>query len=223
MTIGTIIAKRRKEFGLTQVELAEAAGISQSTMDRIERDDFKRTPSALPSVASVLRLELSELDPKLAERATFAAPHREAGAFKPHITPGNELVGARDFPIYAAAEGGNGHLIVSFDAIEVVKRPAILEGVKGAYGLLVMGESMIPAYRQGDMALIHPHLPPARDEDVVLYDHPPDGEAEAIVKHLVGWTDKEWILEQYRPPREWREFKVDWPTCHRVVGKYARR
>lgn len=143
--------------------------------------------------------------------------------FRPQVVPGSELVGARDFPIYAAAEGGNGHLIVNFDPIEVVKRPAILEGVKGAYGLLVSGDSMEPAYDHGDMALVHPGLGPGRLVDVVLYDHPPNGDAEAIIKRMVGWTEREWHLRQFNPAKDFPAFRADWPTCHRVVGKYARR
>jgi len=118
-------------------------------------------------------------------------------------------------------------MIVTFEEIERVKRPAVLEGVKNAYGLLVSGDSMKPAYRHGDMALVHPGLPPQRGEDVVLFDHPltelEDGQAEAIIKHLVGWTSTEWQLEQYNPPREWSELRANWPTCHRVVGSYKRR
>lgn len=49
---------------------------------------------------------------------------------------------------------------------------------------------MEPAYRQGDAELAHPGLTPMRDEDVVLYDQPPEGEAEAMIKRLTGWTDK---------------------------------
>lgn len=147
----------------------------------------------------------------------------EAQPFRPQIVPGNELVGARDFPIYAAAEGGDGHLIVTFDPIEVVKRPAILDGVKGAYGLLVSGDSMEPAYDHGDMALVHPGLGPGRLVDVVLYDHPPDGDAQAIIKRMLSWNEREWHLRQFNPRKDFSVARVDWPVCHRVVGRYARR
>lgn len=227
MSIGTTIAKRRKELGLSQTEVANAILASQSTIDRIEKDDFKRTPSVLPALAHFLGLDIASLDPKLAPMPTPLAssptPAAKTRGFKPEIVPGSELVGAKDFPIYAAAAGGSGHLIVNFDPIEWAKRPAILDGVRGAYGLLVYGDSMSPAYRHGDMALIHPGLGPAADEDVVLYDHPPNGDAEAIIKHLVSWTEDEWRLEQYNPERKWTELRADWPTCHRVVGKYGRR
>lgn len=121
--------------------------------------------------------------------------------------------------------GGSGHEIITFDQIDSVKRPAVLENVKGGYGLLIKGGSMYPVYKDGDTALINPHLPPARDTDVVLYHLPPDNldEAEAMIKQLNGWTEREWHLEQFQPPEEFAASRIDWPTCHRVVGKYNRR
>ncbi|BBF93351.1 XRE family transcriptional regulator [Blastochloris tepida] len=206
--------------GRDMKEVSLKAGLGETYV----RDAIKRGRGKLENlikVAAVLGQPpewlTSDIPAKPVER-----PKKEKG-FSPKILPGTELVTVRDFPIYAAAMGGNGNLIVTFEPVEIVKRPAILEGVSGAYGILVVGDSMEPAYRQGDMALVHPGLPPARNEDVVLYDHPPDGNCEAILKHLVAWTSTEWILRQWNPPREWSEFMIDWPTCHRVVGKYSRR
>lgn len=227
-SLGSRIRQAREAAGLTQDDIASHFGIRRVSVTQWEGDITKPAVAKVGQLAALLGVSPQWLldgvtEMSSARLSASETRDRRPMSFKPLTTPGKDLVGDRDFPIYAAAMGGTGHMIVSFDAIEVVKRPAILEGVRGAYGLLVMGDSMHPAYKQGDMALVHPHLPPARDEDVVLYDHPPDGEAEAIIKHLVGWTDKEWILEQYRPAKEWRELKIDWPTCHRVVGKYNKR
>lgn len=153
-----------------------------------------------------------------------AAP-RSRG-FAPMVIPGSTLVRPeRTLPLYAAARGGDGHVIVTFDPIEYVKMPTILEGVKGGYGLLITGDSMVPAYWPGDMALIHPSLPPQRDTDVVLYHMPPKstGDEEAIIKRLVGISDREWTLMQYQPASTFKEFRADWPICHRVVGRYNSR
>lgn len=146
-------------------------------------------------------------------------------AWTPQIVPGKELVGDRNFPVYAAAMGGDGHQVVTFEAIDYVKRPSVLENVKSAYGVYIVGESMIPAFEPGDMALVHPHLPPAREKNVVLYHVPPSGhgDVEAIVKRLLRWNDKEWYLQQYNPAKEFVESKSDWSTCHRIVGKYESR
>lgn len=140
------------------------------------------------------------------------------------IIPGRELLGTGTMPVYAAAMGGEGHIIVTFDEIDRVKRPAELENVKGGYGLLIKGMSMFPAFKEGDTALVNPHLPPARDSNVILYHTPPDGEDnEAMVKHLVNFTDKEWTLKQWNPAKEFKEYRKEWPVCHRVVGSYYGR
>jgi len=167
----------------------------------------------------ILRMIGSDVSP--VEDAQPRPRHRTS--FAPVVIPGAELVGNRDFPVFAAAKGGDGHVIVTFDAIEYVKRPSVLEGVRDAYGILLTGDSMIPAYWPGDMALIHPHLQPSRDTDVVLFHVPPANEAEAIIKRLVSFNDREWQLKQYNPAQEFTESRADWTICHRVVGKYNAR
>ena len=115
-------------------------------------------------------------------------------------------------------------MIVNFEAIDYVKRPTDLENVKDAYAILVGGDSMVPAYEAGDMALVHPHLPPAREKDFIFYHVVPNsGEAEAIIKRMVALNDREWTLRQYNPPQEFKASRADWPICHRVVGKYNAR
>lgn len=141
-----------------------------------------------------------------------------------HIVPGSELVSQKRMPVYSAAMGGEGHLIVSFDQIDEIKRPAELENVKGGYGLLIKGTSMVPAINEGDMALVNPHLPPLRGANVILYHTPPEGgDSEAMVKQLVNWTDREWLLKQWNPMNEFKEFRLEWPVCHRMVGIYYAR
>jgi phage repressor protein C with HTH and peptisase S24 domain len=122
-------------------------------------------------------------------------------------------------PIYSAAQGGKGHIIIDFNPIEEARPPDELIRVRDAYGILIVGESMVPAYKPGDVAWVNPHKPIERDTDVVLYHVPPNGEAEAIIKSLISFTPHEWKLRQYQPPRDFTESRVDWPTCHRIVGK----
>lgn len=137
--------------------------------------------------------------------------------------PAGHLVGHKNLPVYAAAMGGDGHVIVTFDAIDYVKRPAILETVRDAYSVYIVGESMIPAFRPGDLSLIHPHLPPSRETDVVLFHLPPENEAECMIKRLIGISDRNWRLEQYNEFKQFDASRADWPVCHRVVGKYSAR
>ena len=90
-------------------------------------------------------------------------------------------------PIYSAAQGGKGHIIIDTNPIEEARPPEELIRVRDAYGILIVGESMVPAYKPGDVAWVNPHKPFERDTDVVLYHVPPNGEAEAIIKSLIGF------------------------------------
>lgn len=140
------------------------------------------------------------------------------------LVPGRELISATRMPVYAAAMGGDGHIIVSFDQIDEIKRPAELENVKGGYGLLIKGSSMVPALWEGDMALVNPHLPPAREFNHIFYHEPPhSSDVEAMVKQLDSWNDRDWTLTQWNPKNTWKESRQVWRVCHRVVGKYDRR
>lgn len=141
------------------------------------------------------------------------------------IIPDRDLYATGEtLPVYAAAKGGDGHVIVTFEEIERVRMPQVLQGVVGGYGLLIDGESMVPAFFPGDTALVHPHLKPERGHNHIFYHKPSlGGEEEAIVKQLVAFNDREWTLKQWNPLRTWKESRQIWQTCHRVVGKYDRK
>lgn len=223
-TLGERIRYARDAAKLTQMDVAKHFGISRVSVTQWESNTTKPDLDRIGELAALLNTSVEWLLKR--EGYPPLAVDKPAKKGKPTvIIPGNDLVGERDMPVYAAAMGGDGHLIVTFDAIDYYKRPAVLQNVKGGYGILVKGESMVPAYREGDTALVNPHLPPARDTDVVLYHTPPRerGEVAAIIKRLVGMNDRDWKLEQYRPAKEFSESRVDWPICHRVVGKYNAR
>lgn len=115
-------------------------------------------------------------------------------------------------------------MIVTFDPVDYVKRPVDLESVRDAYAILIVGNSMEKAYRDGDMALVNPLLQPKADEVHVFYDHDPvQGTAESMIKNLLSWNDRKWRLEQFNPEKKFDVDRVDWPICHRVTGKYNRR
>jgi hypothetical protein len=233
-TITSFLKSLRERAGLSMDGLARALGYAAaSSYQRYEdaaalkagylkRDFVAKLATILvgrgtPPIAKEEVWELAgpEFTPSVIGRQT---------AFPPQFVPGDQLVtNDRSLPIYPAAMGGDGHVIITFDPIEYVKRPAVLEHVKDGYGLYIVGDSMIPAYKPGETALVHPRLPPARDTDVVLFHTPPHAEAECIIKQLNTFNDKEWMLEQFRPPMEFTESRKEWPICHRVVGKYNRR
>ena len=147
------------------------------------------------------------------------------GAAAPGEPPAQARTAATgELPVYGAAQGGSGGAMqVSSDPIQWLARPDPLRTVAGAYGVFVVGESMSPAYEQGDIALVHPSLPPRRGADVILSRQDPDGTRHSLVKRLVGWTDENWRVRQYNPDGEFDLPRADWRDVQAIVGKYNAR
>lgn len=203
MSRGDEIRKAREAKGLSQVALAKAIGISQSAVNKIEQGETVKS-KWLPEIEAYLKM----------------APPPADGAYRP---PPAFFSSDRNMPVFAAAEGGNGFMIIETEPIEHVPRPYTLAGISEAYGILITGESMVPAYEPGDTAWVNPRLPPIRDVDVILYELDGHGEAKASIKRLVSWTETEWELKQHNPPKTFKLKRREWPKCHRVVGKFSRR
>lgn len=210
--IGKLVLRAREHNSWTQEELAErAGGVGQSTIDRIEKGQFKRMPSNLPQICAALGIPLPD----------FGVPAAPAGT----VIPRARGSGDRNFPVYAAAQGGPGEIIVETDPIDFIPRPGHLQHVKESYGLVITGTSMFPEYRPGETALVNPRLPVIGGENYVFYAEK-EGEARATIKGLRRATEAEWQVEQHNPPRgRQKEFSLprkDWRWAHRLVGKHTR-
>lgn len=230
MTLGERIRWARKRAKLRQHQVAEPFGIDRANVAQWEAGTSNPDPDRMPALADLFGVPLmwlwkneGPLPPDLPSKPV-ARP--EIIVPQPQIVSREHLTDTKNFPVYAAAQGGQGHLIMTNDVVEYIGWPDILQGVPRAYGMLVRGDSMVPAFRPNEIALVHPKVYPAIDTDVILYDHPPfggSGNVEAIIKRLIGFTDKRWRLEQYKPAKQFEEDRIDWPECHRVVGKYSPR
>lgn len=221
-----IIMASAEARGISLKQLSERIGrnasyvqqfITKGSPKRLQEDDRL-------AIATLLGLAEEDLRGSVTDGLAEGQGAAFSTAFRPEIIAGSRLVSNhRGLPVYAAAQGGDGHLIVTFDPIDYMKMPSVLQNVKGGYGLLISGDSMVPAYRPGETALVNPNLPPMRDEDVIVYHTSEVNENEAIIKRLVGFNDREWVLEQYNPAMRFEALRFDWPICHRVVGKYNTR
>lgn len=129
-------------------------------------------------------------------------------------------LGERDLPVFAAVEAGDGDLMVSTDPVDYVERPWFLGEVKEGYGVIVTGESMIPAYDPGDIAIVNPKIDYLRGKVHVFTCESENSHFRAAIKLLVKVTDNEWVVEQYNPPKQYSLPKSIWTHARRVVGKY---
>ena len=209
-----LITQKREALGWSGARLATEAGTSQQNVQRIERGDVQFS-RAVPLVLKALGI-----------KPGLVAKPDSAPAIGVPIEA-EELVGDRDLPVYASAAGGKGQMIVSVEPMQYVKRPDRLIGVRKGYGIIVVGDSMEPAFWHGDIALVHPYLALRSNVDVVLYKGSDTDGREAIIKRLVRDAGETYKLRQWNPPegepRDFDEDKADWPICHHVVGRYAGR
>ncbi len=208
----------RKAKGLSQSELAAAAKVSQQLIASIETG-LTRTTKYLPRIAAVLDVPPGQLDAEwsnvsIRSTASDGSGHGSMSSASP-----------TDLPVHSAAEGGAGQIIVTSEPVDWLPRPAPVANVRGAYGLYVVGESMVPEFEPGDIALVNPHLPVVPDTTCIFYGQKQD-EVRATIKRLRRKTGDTWYLKQWNPPEgmkaEFTLSRVAWPVCHRVVGKYSR-
>jgi transcriptional regulator with XRE-family HTH domain len=213
MEPGEIIRRRREELGLSQAQLGNRVGISQPAIKKIEAGDSRRSKFLL-KIAQVLQIPLGDLDASLS--GVVVPPAAGSGA---------RILGERDFPVHASAEGGPGQIIVSAEPVDFMARPTPFIHVRDAYGLLITGTSMEPEYRQGDTALVNPHLPVIPGQVHIFYAEKA-GEARATIKFLRRATADKWLLSQHNPPdgtaKDFTLPRREWQWAHRVIGKYAR-
>lgn len=202
------LVRLRKVNGLSQPQLGKKSGCSQQLIAALE-SGATRSTKFLPRIAAALDVSPGQLDPDYAQLG--ASP-----------TPPTPLMGGRDFPVHTAVEGGKGQVIISTDPIDYMERPAVANS-RGAYGLYVVGESMVPEYRPGDIALVDPHLPIVPDEAYIFYSQDKAEETRATIKHLRRSSSAAWLLRQWNPLKDFSLPRKEWPVCHRVVGKYSRR
>jgi len=213
MEPGEAIRFARERKGWSQADLARRVGCTQVAIKKIESGETRQS-KYLPRIASELGLDVADLDPDADKRGR---------ANLSDAVPIEQLVRrAADFPVYAAAEGGPGEIIVGSDPVDWQPRPQRLANVRDAYGLYIIGESMVPEYRPGDVALINPALPQIGGEVYIFYADRA-GEARATIKHLRRATTDKWLVSQHNKPRDFELSRKEWQWAHRVIGKYSRQ
>lgn len=193
-------------FGGRQVALASAIGVTQPTVSRWLK-------GATPDPAQEAKIREILAGEGYAPNSKPVA--HSIGAQQQEIS-----FGIKDLPVYAAVEGGPGELVITFEPIDYVPRPWYLGQVRDGYGVIIVGESMVPAYMPGDMAIVHPKMPVILNKTYIFSNGSEANNYKGTIKRLVGQTATEWKVEQFNPHLVFTLLKADWPKAVRVVGKY---
>jgi phage repressor protein C with HTH and peptisase S24 domain len=208
--------------GVSQADLARHLRLAPSAISRMMRGERQMKLLEAVQLAAFLGLTQEEVlrhagasvEPSARDASGPAGPARRGRpprTVMPHAAPAR----AEPIPIRSAARGGGEQEMFLGDGpIGYTARPANLAGVRGAYAIYMVGDSMEPRYEQGWLLHVNPFKPPTRGRDVVVYKK---GQA-VLIKQFVRWDTEALLLRQFNPPQELRIPRDEVIECHLVVG-----
>jgi len=220
------IKEWRLERGLSMQALAERVGTSRQQIHKLERGERRLTEDWMRRIAVILDCAPADL---LSARADApggsGASSRSARPAGVEIGDMQSISFDRDdpIPVYASAQGGPDGTLMAYEPIEFVDRPEPLFGVRNAFAMYVVSDSMEPKYSQGALLLIHPGRPVRQNDYVLIVKQAEDGEHSAMVKQLVRTETHRLVVRQFNPPREFELDRKDITSVSLVIGSYEAR
>lgn len=211
-----MIRERREQLKISQAELARRIGIAQPSLHNIEIGRTKRS-RYLPDILHELKLDPRTYQPLVADGQSGAGAG--VGSREPMSTSARN----RDFPVFhmRPAEDDNEAMVMTSEPMEMVERPSLLGSVRDSFGICVYGDDNSPAYRSGDIVFVHAS-PPIIGSDVVIRPGRSDDD-RITLGQLVGMTDTDWVILQYKNQKKIKLPRKEWSKCDRIVGRYNAR
>lgn len=215
-TLADRLREAREAAGLSQPQLAERVGMSQQGIAAIETGDSLR-PRKIRELARAVGRSEAWLLGESSDAAPAPAPN---ASFPPTFRSfsGNQL------PLLGqTAAGSNGRFHLNGQQIGAVFCPPVLDGVDGAYAVLVYGDSMEPKFEAGETVWLHPYLPVRRGDYVVAQiNGTSDADApDSYIKQFISSTASKLTLKQFNPGEdesELLEFPADLVlSVHKIV------
>ena len=206
----------------TQADLARHLRLAPSAVSRMMKGERQMKQLETVQIADFLGVPPEEVLRHAVEAAAPPPPGTmPRGRGRPPSTasssggPPSMARSADQIPVRSAARGGGDQEMFLEDGpIGYTPRPANLGGVRSAYAIYMVGDSMEPRYEAGWLLHVNPFKPPTRGRDVVVYKH----DNAVLIKQFVGWEGDTLVLRQLNPPDTLRIARAEVRECHLVVG-----
>lgn len=217
--IGDRVRARRDELGLSQQDLASRCGVTQQAIAQLE-DGTTQRPRYILELSAALEVSprwlLEGKGARLAMPEQITPVRAVAHTFEP---PAFATL-PRDVPVYGVAVGGDdASFLLNGTAVDQARRPPSLAGNPRVFAFYVVGTSMNPRFRLGELAYVNPARPPGIGDDVLI-EMRSDREGEpgpAYIKTLVGATPSAYVCEQYNPHGRVTFQRADTRFVYRIV------
>jgi len=198
----------RLKRGWSMQQLADAAETTRSQIDKLERGERRLTVDWMQRLATPLGCAPADLLPEHdgGGPATIANP--TIGLYSPPAT--------RMIPVRSAARGGaDQEMFLEDGPIDYRPCPAFVQHVNEAYAIYVVGDSMPPMYRPGQLLYVNPHKPLLAGRGVVVAKH----SKAVLIKEMVKQTAFGLVVREYQPKlREFTIPQAEIATAHAVVA-----
>jgi transcriptional regulator with XRE-family HTH domain len=214
MGIGRRIESAMVKAGRRPVDIARYLKISESAVSQWFSKDTGPKSVRLADLAAFLNTTVDYL---ITEPAGSLPPP------PPVLPPRGGGFDRPDLAVHASAAGGpEGAWALSGDAVAWIHRDQRLVGVRDAFACYVVGESMVPAYEQGNLLLVNPAVPPGPGDDCLFVQEAEDGARYALIKRLVRFNAGSWTVKQWNPDKTFNLPRKEWQKAFLVIGKYNR-
>lgn len=210
----------REQAGMTMQSLADRVGTTAPQINKLEKGERRLTIDWIHRIAQGLGVTPQAIV-SFDDQPTDVGPSQELYATSqprdmvhpaplPLAQTGTDLI-----PVRSAARGGDEQTMFLQDGpIDFIRRPPSLGLARDAYAIYMVGTSMLPRFRPGQMLHVNPYKPPQSGAGVVVTKT----NDCVLIKEFVRRTRDHLHLIQYNPPLSIDLAVGDIRDCHTVVG-----
>lgn len=205
-TLGTRLKNLRKSKKLTQQQVADAIGVSKTSVIYWEKDENLPKHDSLMALAQILGVT-----------SAYLLSGKGSDSLDQNVTKPFPIAG-RLVPVISWVQAGTW---TSADSVPIGTEfkewlPPNPKCGKNGYGLIVVGESMSPDFRPSDKIYVNPdfQISDLKTGDLVIVAC--DGETEATFKKLIVESNGMY-LEPLNP--KWHEKIIPLREGCKLVGK----
>ncbi|WPP87502.1 LexA family protein [Acinetobacter pittii] len=205
-TLGTRLKHLRKSKKLTQQQIADAIGVSKTSVIYWEKDENLPKHDSLMALAQILGIT-----------SNYLLYGKDGDSFNINVTSPFPIAG-RLVPVISWVQAGTWTTASSVPVDTQFKEwlPPNPKCGKNGYGLIVVGESMSPDFRPGDKIYVNPdfQINDLKTGDLVIVAC--NDETEATFKKLIVESNGMY-LEPLNP--KWHEKIMELREGCKLVGK----
>ena len=196
------IKEWRSSRGWSLQHLADLVETSRAQIDKLERGERRLTVDWMIRLAKALECLPADLLPL---QRSPPLPHPMIAALPP-----------KTIPVRSAARGGHEQEMFLADGpLEHRPCPPYAVHMQDIYAIIVVGESMHPMYRAGQILYVNPHKPCATGRGVVVSK---TNHAVLIKEFLRASAEGLWVREYQPTQRDFLIPHVEITTAHPVIG-----